>query len=59
MAAAEEPETKPARRVRDPELVAMDKIAEHMAELDEETRTRVLSWLTSKYTIWKEDKPRW
>lgn len=54
MAAAEEPETKPARRVRDPELVAMDKIAEHMAELDEEARTRVLSWLTSKYTIRKE-----
>lgn len=41
--------TPKAKRVSDPELQAIAKIAEVLSPLDERTRTRVVAWLNSRY----------
>lgn len=44
----EEPAQPKGQIVRDPELIAMQKIDRIIAKLPEKARVRVVQWLTSK-----------
>jgi hypothetical protein len=46
-----EPKTDRSARVRDPEAIAIDRIASIMASLDQPAQMRVVNWMTSKYII--------
>jgi hypothetical protein len=55
----ETPQTTPtrSRRVRNPEVIAMDRIDEILCDLDPAARARVLAWVNSQYPITKEQQP--